>query len=203
MAKNLFLLGKIGTGKSTLIRNTLLPFIDRAGGFFVQRVLISGTCAAFRLLPVTGAEDYLLEKEELSLERLSGIFLRSDGRGNWSSNMAVFRTTGVRCLQESASSGKKLILLDEIGGVELHCASFMRALKKIISGPLPVLGVLKAPANAGTLEECLAGTGITAVNKAFIEELAKDPFSELSYVDRNSIGCATEKVKSFVEAAVS
>ncbi|HED24657.1 MAG TPA: hypothetical protein ENN91_05980 [Firmicutes bacterium] len=202
MAKNLFLLGKIGTGKSTLLRNNLLPVLDRTGGFFVQRVLISGVCTAFRLLPVTNAEEYLLEKEEPELENLDNLFLKSDGQGNWHNDLAVFRNAGIRFLQESAAEGKRLILLDEIGGVELSCVPFVRALKKIISGSLPVIGVLKAPVNAGTLEECLAGGGITSINRAFINELRKDPFTELNYVDRSTVGCTAEKVKCFVEAAV-
>ncbi|MDY6827095.1 MAG: nucleoside-triphosphatase [Bacillota bacterium] len=201
MVKNLFLLGKIGTGKSTLIRNSLLPCLDQTGGFFVQRVLIGGVCVAFRLLPVTNAEEYLLEKEQTALEGLSNIFLWNNGRGNWQSNFEVFWTTGVRCLHEGLSAGKKLILLDEIGGIELHCPPFMEAVKEIIAGPLPVLGVFKAPPNAETLEECLAGNGITSVNKVFIDELHKDPVTELFHVDRDNMDCISEKIKRFVEVA--
>lgn len=201
MVKNLFLLGKIGTGKSTLIRNSLLPCIDQTGGFFVQRVFIGGVCAAFQLLPVTNAEEYLLEKEQTTLEGLKNIFLWNNGRGNWQSNLEVFRKTGVRCLHEGLSAGKKLILLDEIGGIELHCPPFMKAVREIIAGPSPVLGVLKAPPNAETLEECLADSGITTINKVFIDELHKDTVTELIHVDRENMGCTSEKIKRFVEAA--
>jgi nucleoside-triphosphatase THEP1 len=202
LVKNLFLLGKIGTGKSSLIRENLLPYLELVGGFFVQRIFMGGSSVAFRLLPVTTAGEYILNRKVETLGGLENIFLFNDGRGNWHSNMEVFITDGTRYLHESIATGKKVILLDEIGGIELHCPPFMEAVMEVLSSPVSVLGVQKAPENAETLEECQAGRNVAAVNKIFFKDLQKDSASELLLVDRGNIDYITGRVKNFVNAAI-
>lgn len=198
MLKNLFLFGGIAAGKSSLIRDTLLPGLEQVGGFFVQRILTEDSCFAFRLLKITTAQEYTLHRKAETLEELENLFLWNDGRGNWASNIDIFRTAGIQYLNESVEEGKKIILLDEIGGIELQCPPFTAVLRKILLGPSPVLGVLKAHQNADTLEKCLAGRGVAAVNKTFINDLNRDPASELLFFDPSRRKRVADRVKSFV-----
>ncbi|MCR4441857.1 MAG: hypothetical protein QHH10_06665 [Peptococcaceae bacterium] len=58
MASNLFLTGPKRCGKSTLIRSCVKPYLERVGGFFVQRVMNGANCLAFRLLELSPQAEY-------------------------------------------------------------------------------------------------------------------------------------------------
>ncbi len=200
MKKNLFLLGDIGTGKSTLIREALLPHLPRVGGFFVQRILIKGRCAAFRLQPVETAAAYRINEHVSTLDGLTNLFLYSDAQGRWRQDSAVFSGVGTGCLERSMASGKELILLDELGGIELGCTSFMEAVRAVLDSSIPVLGVYKAPRNAAKLAGCLGDGSTGSANRAVLDYLQSHPLTGLYTV--NAAGCshAARLVKAFVEA---
>ena len=68
----------------------------------------------------------------------SGIFLCTTPR---EIQPEVFETVGVDCLQ--AALGSKLVLLDEIGGVDLLCPTFRNALSALIQSDTPCIGIIK------------------------------------------------------------
>jgi nucleoside-triphosphatase THEP1 len=106
LKKNLFLLGNIGAGKSTLIKNALVPCLESVGGFFVQRVIVNDIYYAFRLLPVTTAEEYILDLRQERLNNTKNAFLFRDESGNWKNSMDVFSTTGIDCLENANLQNK-------------------------------------------------------------------------------------------------
>ncbi len=71
-------------------------------------------------------------------EALSNIFLRVSPR---SFDANVFATFGVECLRTSRKN--KLILLDEIGGVDLLCLQFRERLLETLNSSTPCVGVIK------------------------------------------------------------
>jgi len=137
MKKHLFLEGPIQDGKSTLIRKIIKDYLPQVGGFSSQRLLNdSGETVGFRLAPAAEAMA-LTAKYTPSL---SNVFLYFDGE---KTKMApeVFTDTAIRYLRES--EGKELILLDEIGGLELLAPDFRQVLYEILKRDTPCLGVLK------------------------------------------------------------
>jgi nucleoside-triphosphatase THEP1 len=200
VTKNLFLLGSIGAGKSTVIRQFLLPYLPEIGGFFVQRILCNKELVAFSLKPVGDKSGYQLTQEVDNLVGLDNLFLYSNDQGNWQRNDHVFQTAGTACLRNSRSKHKKLILLDELGGIELHNQVFMAEVYETLKSSTPVLGVVKAPANARILERVEAGKGVTDVNLTFIDYLHNDQGTELLDVDNINRNELAFRVKSFVEA---
>ena len=200
MTKNLFLLGSIGAGKSTVIRQFLLPYLPEIGGFFVQRILCDKELVAFSLKPVDNKSGYQLTQEVDNLVGLVNLFLYSNDQGNWQRDEDVFQNSGALWLRNSRQDHKRLILLDELGGIELHNQAFMAEVYETLNSSTPVLGVVKAPANARILERVEAGKGVTEVNLTFIDYLHNDPGTELLDVDNIKRNEAAFKVKSFVEA---
>jgi nucleoside-triphosphatase THEP1 len=154
--KHLFVQGPIRSGKSELIRELLLPKIAKVGGFFVQRIFVGDTCQAFSVNPIHSSEDYLLNRKVRQIEEAKRIFLYRGHDDKWHFQSEVFETDGVLCLKKSVEQGKQLILLDEIGGLELQCTSFMQTLFSILDGEIPCLGVLKSEANSRKLDAYLA-----------------------------------------------
>lgn len=200
MVKNLFLYGAIGAGKSSLIRDCLHSRMANLGGFFVQRIFQGEQLRGFSLVPVDEASEYQLNYSVGTIAGLKNLFLFVDEKGNWQRNDNVFQVNGVKCLQNSLRNDIKLVLLDELGGVELNNAAFMSEVYKILDSATPVLGVVKAPGNAKILESAAAGKGVTGVNRSFIDRLYDDRKTELYLVDQNNRDEATLKVKNFVEA---
>ncbi len=159
MKNKLFLEGNIGVGKSSLVREIILPFLPEVGGFFVQRIFIGDRYAAFKLNEVGKAASYRLNRYVSSLDEADDLFLFSDARGKWQQNLSVFNGRGAACLQKDRVAEKKLILMDELGGIELACPAFMEKVFDVLEGDIPALGVLKSRKNMQKMKSAgLTGT---------------------------------------------
>ena len=132
MKKRLFLTGPIGCGKSTAIAAALGERITQCGGFLTRRYLEPNL--HFRLESPDG--------------QYSKTFLEFSN-GNPRMNMDVFSQLGVSLLRGN------ILVLDEIGGIELLCPDFAAALMQVLQRDIPVIGVMKGEGPAGALVEAL------------------------------------------------
>lgn len=140
---HLFLEGPVRTGKSTLIRQCITPWLSQMGGFSCQRMWENGSPCGYRL---TAACEIALDAPFDS--QAPGLFLwhREHGTEKYPQ---VFETLGIQLLEEAKNSS--LILLDEIGGIELRVPVFRQKLYEILTGPVPCIGVLKLADKAGSM----------------------------------------------------
>lgn len=132
MKRRLFLTGPIGCGKSTAITQALGEGIQQCGGFLTRR--------------------YLEPNLHFTLESPDGQYSEtfldfSDGKP-WL-NLDVFSRSGVSLLTGD------ILVLDEIGGIELLCPDFSAALEQLLRRDIPVIGVMKGESPAGALVEAL------------------------------------------------
>ncbi|MDF3000315.1 MAG: hypothetical protein K0Q48_434 [Bacillota bacterium] len=135
--RHLFLEGPVQEGKSTLIRRLIAPFLNQIGGFGSQRLLDgTGATVGFRITPAAEAVNLTREYDR----GLSNIFLHFDG-SRVVKTPEVFAEATLRYLTDF--NGKKLILLDEIGGMELSVPAFRETLYQVLAGGIPCIGVLK------------------------------------------------------------
>lgn len=156
MKKHFFLEGPIQEGKSTLIRKLIGSHVTEVGGFSSQRILNdSGETVGFRIVPASEAMELTIKYSP----QLSDVFLYFDGRKTKMTS-EIFVNTAIRYLR--TCKGKKLILLDEIGGVELLMPEFREELYEVLKGEIPCLGVLKLEvsnrnmcSNANINHECV------------------------------------------------
>lgn len=150
MKRRLFLTGPIGCGKSTAIEQALGNRLTRCGGFRTRRLPgPDGHPISFYLESPDGSEratflDFSSGKPEIHME--------------------VFAQLGVSLLDG------KILVLDEIGGIELLCPEFMTALDSLIKSSIPVLGVMKGEGPAGSLVRAL---GLTREYEAAVSNLRK------------------------------
>ncbi len=182
MNTNLFFEGPVRSGKSTVLRQTLRPYLPDLGGFVVQRLLDeAGHPAAYRLQGLPGlidsttleeAEAQFLAVDGSFTGRESDVFLQIPSRRF---DPTVFETKALSILKDSLN--KKIVLLDEIGGVELTIPSFRKALIRLLQGPIPCLGIIKETNKA---REALQFNQdirlIMLVNTINSETLAEIPF---------------------------
>ena len=132
MKRRLFLTGPIGCGKSTAITSALGEKITQCGGFLTRR---------YREPDL----HFALESPD---GQYSETFLDFSG-GNPQMNMDVFSQLGVSLLRGD------ILVLDEIGGIELLCPDFAAALMQVLQRDIPVIGVMKGEGPAGALVEAL------------------------------------------------
>ena len=132
MKRRLFLTGPIGCGKSTAIAAALGERTQQCGGFLTRR----------------HRKPYLHFTLESPDGQHAETFLDfSDGKPRL--NLDVFSQSGVSLLTGD------ILVLDEIGGIELLCPEFSAALEQLLRRDVPVIGVMKGESPAGALVEAL------------------------------------------------
>lgn len=129
MGPILLLTGRPGVGKTTLLRRVAEALGDRAGGFYTEEIRGPRGRSGFRLVTLDGR---------------SAVFAHVDwiGRapyrvGRYGVDVAPLERLGVPALRAAAAAAK-VVLVDEIGKMELFSEAFRQALEEIADGP-PIL----------------------------------------------------------------
>ncbi len=149
MERYLFLQGPPRVGKSTILRNALLPQESSVSGLMVQRLREDGQVCGYRACAVHGELPTL---EMAYVEDLDGVFLY---RGKSFPDVLEHTVSRARAL--CAEDSCRIIILDEIGGLELSSSAFMQSLEAIMALGKPCLGVFKSREN---LAQVIARLGL-------------------------------------------
>jgi len=144
MPNNLFITGLIRSGKSTLLKEVVDPVKNLTGGFFVQRLFVNGESKAFRLVDIA-AEDYWPNRDVAASACFKDLIMVAEEKKTVYYD--VFKTIGVPALQQAVNA-KKLVLMDELGRLELKVPEFTETVWAILDREIPVLGVLKKESNS-------------------------------------------------------
>ncbi|MCL2856972.1 MAG: nucleoside-triphosphatase [Oscillospiraceae bacterium] len=137
----IFLTGFSGVGKSTILRETLTPYAGSVAGFAAQR--LTGNSESERV----GFRAVTLEGRFPSMQAryrpgMGGVFMLHSQR-----NTAALESVILEVESRIQSHDVKLVLLDEIGGIELTSKVFMGTLERIFSSGTPCFGVFKSKGN--------------------------------------------------------
>ncbi|MBE6041167.1 MAG: hypothetical protein E7220_01445 [Clostridiales bacterium] len=166
---NLFLSGNIRIGKSSLIRKCLIPYKNVLGGFSSQRLLDkSGKVVGYRL---ADADDF--DVDRLSDPALSNVFISFED-GVRTTDLSVFEDNACRML--TPRPGTRIMLLDEIGGLELRSEIFRSSIYELLRSDTPCIGVIKSKVRQPEEQLC---------NKDLRNYLANDPGSTIIELDNN------------------
>ena len=186
---NLFLEGPIQTGKSTLIRE-ILKTHKSVGGFTVQRMNFptkgEEKRTGFRLMAADAPikAHTCVTTTDKNLLASDGVFKLVGPEGS-KVNLDVFETKGVELLKQAlkdAKAGKiSLVLLDEIGGHEMVCKKFCKALNELLDSDIPCIGVIKQYESAKKMDPSIA-----EANKALHKKITgpKGEHGEILYFER-------------------
>lgn len=144
--KNFFLEGEKFVGKSTLIQTELREAQVSIGGFYVKRRQNeSGQIMGFELR----AAKELMQNSTAYGSIDEHCFIQTiDGKKLW--NIGVFETFGQKLLREAMSNDVEIILLDEIGGIELLSKPFVQELLTVMRQSKKIVGVFKSEENYQT-----------------------------------------------------
>ena len=177
----IFLQGRSGVGKSTLLTQALAPYVGSVAGFMVQRLMESGRRVGFRAAALEGS---FLSLEAQYHPGMDGVFIL---QGKW--DAAALESVIMRVEKQLKNPDVKCILLDEIGGVELASPMFMGALERIFASKLLCLGVLKSREN---LAHATAKLKLDSKNAEMYDDLEK------KILAAGEIICVTEQNRTHI-----
>jgi nucleoside-triphosphatase THEP1 len=164
MLKHIFLQGPSGIRKSTILRKTLTLYTQSISGFTTQRLIKNGDTIGFNAVCLDGVFPPLeVESEEHHHTKFDNVFLY---KGKWM-GYDILEQTLINVKQKAENPNVKLILLDEIGGIEMLSTVFMKILKQLLNGSIPCLGVFKSREN---LDRAISKLNFSAQNIALHEQ---------------------------------
>lgn len=131
MASVFLLTGRPGTGKTTIIRETLSFIKVKAGGFYTQEIREGGIRKGFKIVTLDGKEVVLSHID----------FPKTYRVGKYGINLNNLEKIGVISIEE-AINNCALIVIDEIGKMELLSMRFRDVVLKALESNKPVLGTI-------------------------------------------------------------
>jgi nucleoside-triphosphatase len=131
MASVYLLTGRPGTGKTTVIRQAIAGSEISAGGFYTEEIRISGIRQGFRIVTIDGRDATLAHVDSPSRYRVS----------KYGVDIANLDNIGVAAI-ERAIRESDLIVIDEIGKMELFSPRFQDAVLKAVDSDKKVLGTI-------------------------------------------------------------
>jgi nucleoside-triphosphatase len=136
MPHTLLITGRPGVGKTTIIKRIAAELGARTGGFYTEEIVGPGGRKGFRVITLDGRQ-----------ATLAHIDIRSKSKvGRYNVDVPTFERVGVAALR-SALVHSGIILIDEIGKMELFSSLFQSAVIKAISGGKPVVATVMLAAH--------------------------------------------------------
>jgi nucleoside-triphosphatase THEP1 len=132
MANNILISGYPGVGKTTLINKIIKKLICKIGGFYTSEKRENGKRTGFYITDFSGNQMVMAEVNFKSKYRV----------GKYGVNVKAFDKIGIPAL-ENANKTADLIIIDEIGKMEMFSPKFCRMLKQIFDSYKPVLATIK------------------------------------------------------------
>jgi len=130
--KRVYLLtGTPGTGKTSLVKQVVAGMKGKAGGFYTEEIRTKGARQGFRLVTLDGRDAILAHVDTQSQYRVGKYGVDIDG----------MERIGVPALHKALQQCD-LVVVDEIGKMELFSANFQKAVSQIIDSGKRMLGTI-------------------------------------------------------------
>jgi len=128
--KNLFLTGKPGIGKTTVIQKAIEKLSVPATGFYTGEIREGPRRVGFSIVTLDGREGVLAHVQ------LRGKFKV----GRYTVNVEDIERVAVPAMTPRSPS--ELVVIDEVGKMECFSEAFRRSLVAVLDGPNTVLGTI-------------------------------------------------------------
>ncbi len=139
LKKNILLTGNPGVGKTTIIKK-VISGLKNAGGFFTEEIRESGKRTGFRIITLDGKTGTLAYKGRGEYKI-----------GSYSVNIKDLEEIAVKSII-SAIKSKEIIVIDEIGKMEIFSFKFRDAVIGALNSSKFVIGVIHRE-NSGFFRE--------------------------------------------------
>lgn len=127
--RTILLTGRPGSGKTTLIRHVLARLAGPAGGFYTQEIREAGRRMGFEIITLDGGRGILAHVDISSKHRIS----------KYGVDLSALETFAIPAML-AAVEHNKLVVIDEIGPMELLSPEFRQVVLDILGSSASVLG---------------------------------------------------------------
>lgn len=132
--KKVLLTGRPGCGKTTLIKRIVNNLPRRAGGFYTEEIRDgSGTRAGFKIVTLDGEEAVFAHVDSKTPVRL----------GKYGLDLSALESIGVGTVRQAVRK-RRLVVIDEIGPMEIRSAIFRDAVTEALDSEVPLLATIYA-----------------------------------------------------------
>jgi len=136
MKRVLLLTGKPGTGKTALIKEAIAKTRIRAGGFYTEEIRSGGVRQGFRIITLDGQDGILAHINISSPYQVS----------KYRVDINSLNEVGVSAIHQALKECD-LVVIDEIGKMELLSPRFKEAIWQVIDSGKKVLGTIMLSPN--------------------------------------------------------
>jgi nucleoside-triphosphatase len=131
VSQAILLTGAPGGGKTTLLRRVVGRLDRPVGGFYTQEIRSGGARQGFEIVTMDGRRG-----------RLAHVGIRGRPRvGKYGVDLATLERLAVTSIREAVASGA-LVVIDEIGPMEILSGPFCTAVLEALESGSPVLGTI-------------------------------------------------------------
>ncbi len=133
MTRKVLLTGRPGCGKTTLIKRVVNEVARPAGGFYTEEIRERGARVGFKIVTLAGEETVLSHVGFKTANRI----------GKYGLDLSGFETIGVAALRRAVAA-RHLIVIDEIGPMEIRSSIFRDAVNEALDREVAVLATIFA-----------------------------------------------------------
>jgi nucleoside-triphosphatase len=169
MKRALFLTGAPGSGKTSVLKEVLSKLEESAGGFYTEEIREGGVRQGFRIVTLDGKEAILAHINTPSPLRVS----------KYGVSIAGLDEVAVPTIRKAIEECD-IVVIDEVGKMELYSPSFREAVSEAIESGKRVLGTIMLKPHP------------------FADKLKRHPSVELLPVSRANHYWAIEQVLSWL-----
>jgi len=130
------LTGRPGTGKTSLIKQAIAELKGKAGGFYTEEIRSQGVRQGFRLVTLDGNTAVLAHIDFHSSHRVS----------KYGVDVESLDKVGVAAIDQAIQQCD-LVVIDEIGKMELFSAQFREAVLRLLQSEKKLLGTIMLSPN--------------------------------------------------------
>ena len=139
MTRKVLLTGRPGCGKTTLIKRVVNELARPAGGFYTEEIRERGARVGFKIVTLAGEETVLSHVDFKTANRI----------GKYGLDLSGLETIGVAALRRAVAA-RHLVVIDEIGPMEIRSRVFCGAVNEALDSNVPVLGTISVRPNPFT-----------------------------------------------------
>jgi nucleoside-triphosphatase len=131
MGRAIFLTGNPGCGKTTLIRRVVDLLSGPVGGFYTQEIRERGQRKGFEIVTLDGRRGIMAHVDVRGTKRIS----------RYGVDTSTLDALGVEAI-EKAIAGRGIVVIDEIGPMEILSDRFREVVLKALESDAAVLGTI-------------------------------------------------------------
>lgn len=167
MVKNIFITGRPGCGKTSLIKELIRELNLDAAGFYTQEIREGNVRKGFKIITLNGKEGILAHVNIKSSYRVS----------KYKVNLKDLERIGVKSILDALKENK-IVIIDEIGKQEMCSTKFRETTISALNSKNKILGTIKLTYDPFTdkikKRSDTAIFKLTEENKAEIKEKIKE-----------------------------